>query len=186
MDITTDEATRALEAIETSKMAMRRAIMNSRGPAYLWIWGAVWMAEAIVRKMAHPRFWVTILWISAAGLVASLVVGIAQSGKFRSRLDRRFLAVCATLLVFGYGVWPRFFSLFKTYDSAYAYQVILWMQLYIVGGIWFDTFLLWLGLLITAIILTGFLWFPEFFWLSAFLSGVVLFCSGFYIKKCWR
>jgi hypothetical protein len=186
MDISSDEATQALEAIENSKMAMRRAIMNSRGPAYLWIWGVAWMAEAIVRMMAYPRFWVTILWISAAGLVASIVVGIAQSGKFRSRLDRRFLAVCGTLLVFGYGVWPRFFSLFKTYDSAYAYQVILWMQLYIVGGIWFDTFLLWVGLLITAIILTGFLWFPEYFWLSAFVSGAVLFCSGFYIKKCWR
>src|SRR5476649_438103 len=118
MDISSDEATQALEAIENSKMAMRRAIMNSRGPAYLWIWGVAWMAEAIVRMMAYPRFWVTILWISAAGLVASIVVGIAQSGKFRSRLDRRFLAVCGTLLVFGYGVWPRFFSLFKTYDSA--------------------------------------------------------------------
>lgn len=186
MDISSDEAARALEAIETSKMAMRRAIMNSRGPAYLWIWGLVWMAEAIVRKMAHPGFWVAILWISAAGVVASLVVGIAQSGKFRSKLDRRFLAVCATLLIFGYGIWPRFFPLFKTYDSAYAYQVILWMQLYIVGGIWFDTFLLWVGLLITAIILTGYLGFPEYFWLSAFLCGVVLFCSGFYIKKCWR
>jgi len=186
MNIAAEEATKALEAIEASKMAMRRAIMNSRGPAQLWIWGLAWMAMAIVRKMNYPKFWVTILWISTAGMVASLAIGIFQSGRFRGKLDKRFMAVCATLLVFGYGIWPRFFALFKTYDSAYAYQVILWMQIYIVGGIWFDTFLLWVGLLITALILVGYLFVPGFFWLSAFLSGVVLFCSGFYIKRCWR
>jgi hypothetical protein len=186
MELSPEEATRALEAIETSKIAMRRAIMSSRGPAQLWVWGLAWMAMAIVRKLNYPRFWVTILWITAIGTVASLVVGLVQSGRIRGKVDRRFMAVCATLLVFGYGIWPRFFSLFRTYDSAYAYQCILWMQLYVVGGIWFDTFLLWVGLLITGLILVGYLLFPEFFWLGAFLSGVVLFCSGFYIQKCWR
>jgi hypothetical protein len=186
MDITPDEATQALRAVEASKMAMRKAIMNSRGPAQLWIWGLAWMAMAIVRKLQYPRFWVMITWISLAGAVASLVVGIVQGGKIRAKVDRRFMAVCATLLIFGYGIWPRFFTVFKGFDSSYAYQVVLWMQLYIVGGIWFDTILLWVGLLITGIIMVGYLCFPEYFWLAAFLSGVVLFCSGFYIKRCWR
>jgi hypothetical protein len=185
MEISSEEAARALEAIEASKLAMRRAIVSNRGPAHLWIWGLTWMAMAVVRKLNHPGFWVTIMWISAAGVVASLVAGLFQSSRIRGKLDRRFAAVCATLIVFGYGIWPRFFPLFATYDSAYAYQVALWMQLYIVGGIWFDSFLLWVGLLITAIILSGFLFFPGLFWLAAFLCGVVLFCSGFYIQKSW-
>jgi hypothetical protein len=186
MDISSEEAAKALEAVESSKLAMRRAIMNSRGPAQLWIWGIAWMAMAVIRGLNHPRFWVAILWVSVAGMIVSVAVGIFQSGRFRAKVDKRFMGVCATLLIFGYGIWPRFFALYRNYDTAYAYQVILWMQLYIVGGIWFDTFLLWVGLLITAIIMTGFLFFPGLFWLSAFLSGVVLFCSGFYIQKCWR
>jgi hypothetical protein len=190
MNISEAEAAQALREIEVSQLAMRKAVMATRGPAHLWIWGTAWMAMAIVRKLNHPRFWVAILWISAIGMVASLVCGIrqgvVQSGRFRATIDKRFMAICATLLFFGYGIWPRFFHLFVSYDSAYAYQVVLWMQVYIIGGIWFDNMLLWVGLIVTALILTGFLFIPSLFWLGAFLSGLTLFISGFYIRSCWR
>jgi hypothetical protein len=185
MEISTNEATQALQAIEASKLAMRRAIMASRGPAQLWVWGLAWMAMAIVRKLEYPRFWVTIVWISIIGSVISLTIGILQSGRIRGKIDKRFIAVCSSLLVFGYGIWPQFVA-FKGFDSAFAYQMLVWMQLYIVGGIWFDTCLFWVGLLITALVLVGFVCFPTFFWLAAFLSGAVLLCSGFYIQRSWR
>jgi hypothetical protein len=184
MNISSEEAAQSLRDIEVSRLAMRRAIMANRGPYQLWIWGIAWMAMAVMRGLNHPRFWVPILWISCAGIVCSIVIGIAQSGRFRAKLDKRFIAVCATLLVFGYGIWPTF-SQFRTYDSAYAYQTVLWMQIYIVGGIWFDTFLLWVGIVVTALMLGGFLVFPAYFWIAAFLSGVTLFASGFYIRNCW-
>jgi hypothetical protein len=185
MEISTEEAARALEAIETSKLAMRRAIMTSRGPSQLWVWGLAWMAMAIVRKIEYPRFWVAELWISVVAILVSLAIGLIQGGRIRGRIDKRFMAVCATLLVTGYGIWPRFIS-FKGFDAAFAYQMLVWMQLYIVAGIWFDTFLLWVGLVISALALAGFFAFPQFFWLATFMSGLVLVFSGFYIQRSWR
>jgi hypothetical protein len=186
MNISEEEASLALQQIEASRLAMRKAVAGSRAPGYLWIWGLAWMAMAVVRRLNYPRFWVTIVWISIIGSVVSLAFGLIQGNRFRAKFDKRFLAVCATLIVFGYGIWPRFFPLFSSYDSAYAYQVVLWMQIYIIGGLWFDNFLVWVGLLVTALTMVGFLFFPGSFWVAAFLGGLVLFASGFYIRSCWR
>ena len=60
------------------------------------------------------------------------------------------------------------------------------MQLYIVGGIWFDNYLLWVGLAVTALILAGFLLMPGFFWGSTILCGAVLVASGFHVRYFWR
>ena len=185
MNISPEEAAEALQQIKVSQIAMRRVIMSYRGHCYLWLWGVAWMAMAIVRMMDRPRFYITTNWITLVGVVASVAIGFSQSGKFRGKIDKRFIGVCATLLVFGYGVWPLFFSLFRTFDLAFAYQELLFMQLYIVGGIWFDNSLLWVGLAVAAVTLVGLLAFPAFFWIAMLLSGATLVASGSYIRNRW-
>lgn len=185
MNITPEEAALSLQQIRAAQNAMRQAIRSYGGHIYLWIWGAAWMADAVLRKLDYPKFYVTGNWIAVAGAIATIAVSFSQNRKFRGDVDRRFLAVCACLLVFGYGVWPRFFNMFRTFDLGFGYQELLFMQIYIVAGIWFDNSLLWVGLVVSAVTLTGLLVFPAFFWIAMLLSGATLVASGFYVRRSW-
>ena len=186
MNISEEEASLALKQIASSQEAMRRAIRTQCGHYYLWIWGAVWMAMAINRALDLPRYWVMANWLTLAGTVVSVGVGVSQSSRFRAKVDKRFLAVCAAILGFGYILFPLFFKIAQNYDTMFGYQAVLWMQLYIVGGIWFDNSLVWIGLIACAVIVAGFLLVPAYFWVAAFLAGATLFASGFYVGKKWR
>lgn len=186
MNISSEDAAKALQEIEVSRLAMRAAIKSHRGHLHLWVWGAIWIAMSVLNWLDAGRYWAVNIWLSAAGIVASVVIGLVQSRHIRSRLDKRFVAVCITLLLFGYGVWPVFTGGFHTYKAAFGYGTLLWMQLYVVAGIWFDNYLLWVGILATVLILGGFLLVPAFFWGLTLLAGATLFGSGFYVRFFWR
>jgi len=120
-------------------------------------------------------------------MLATLGIGFFQARQIRVTIDRRFAAVCATLLLFGYCVWPVFFlGEFHSYKAAFGYFTVLWMQLYVVAGIWFDNYLLWIGLAVTALVVATFLIVPAFFWALTLLCGVMLLGSGFYVRYFWR
>jgi hypothetical protein len=60
------------------------------------------------------------------------------------------------------------------------------MQLYVVSGIWFDNYLLWVGIIITALTVATILFLPALFWASTALCGATLVASGFYVRSSWR
>jgi hypothetical protein len=185
MNISHEEAARALQEIASSRASMRNAVRSHRGHLYLWIWGTVWVVISLSIRLASASPSVA-NWISVAGIVATVLVGFVQGQQIRSPIDRRFIAVCAALLVFGYGVWPVFMGGFHSYQAAFGYSTLLWMQVYIVAGIWFDNYWLWIGLGVTAIILAGFLFFPGYFWACTLLCGLTLIGSGIYVRFFWR
>ncbi len=185
MNISPEEAAAALQEIETSRTAMRATIRSHRGHLFLWIWGCVWVAIALHDGLAVPRVWFANA-ASAAGVVATVVTGFVQGRQIRGKIDRRFLAVCATLLVFGYAVWPTMFGGFRSYQSAFGYSTLIWMQLYIVAGIWFSNYWLWVGLSVSAMIVAGFVFFPSIFWVFMLLCGLTLIGTGAYVRFFWR
>ena len=186
MNISPEDAENALREIEASRTAMRGVVRAHRGHLFLWLWGVIWIVMSALYWHDAHRFQAVNLAIALAGIAASFGIGIVQNRQIRSRIDRRFVAVCVTLLAFGYGVWPVFFGGFHSDKAVFGYFTLLWMQLYIVSGIWFDTYLLWVGLAVTALILAGFLLLPGFFWLLTILCGAVLVGSGFYVRYFWR
>src|ERR1700691_1568713 len=103
MNISAEEAARALQEIEASRAAMRLTIRAHRGHIFLWIWGCVWIAIALHDGVAVPNIWFANA-VSGVGVAASILAGIFQATQIRGKIDKRFLAVCATLLLFGYGV----------------------------------------------------------------------------------
>jgi hypothetical protein len=99
--------------------------------------------------------------------------------------------VCAILLVFGYLVWPFLLGdlhsiSFRSYKGVYAYFTVIWMQIYMVAGIWFDNFWFWIGLSVSACLIAALIFAPAVFWAVPLLFGFVLVGSGFYIRFCWR
>jgi hypothetical protein len=190
MNISPEEAAQALQDIEASRLAMRRAIQTHRGHLYLWLWGCIWVAVSIINWMYEQRALPAMLWIMGAGCVATAVIGSVQGGQIRARIDPRFAKVCATLLFFGYLVWPYLLGDLRSYDfrsykGAYGYFTVIWMQLYMVAGIWFDSFWFWVGLAVTVVIVATLMFAPALFWGATLLLGLVLFGSGFLVRNTW-
>jgi len=186
MNVSQEEAARSLQEIEASRTAMRSVVRAHRGHLYLWIWGAVWIAISLVNWLGSPRSGTPSNWLAAAGVVATVAVIFFQRMRVRSRVNMRFLGVCVTILAFSYGVWPLLLGLPHTARAAFGYSTLVWMQLYVVAGIWFDNYLLWLGVAVTALLLAGFIFFPAFFWIWSLLGGATLLGTGFYVRLFWR
>ncbi|HEX2099244.1 MAG TPA: hypothetical protein VHF69_01195, partial [Candidatus Synoicihabitans sp.] len=69
----------------------------------------------------------------------------------------------------------------------YAYFCLITMFGYIVAGLWTDTYLTWVGVFISALILVGFFVFPGIFWVwMATTTGSTLVLTGFYVRYAWR
>src|SRR4051812_37078437 len=105
MNLSPDEARRALEAIETSRHAMRSVIRSHRGHLQLWLWGAIWVLMAMAAQFLGLEGVKRMPWLSAIGFVLSAAIAMSQSTRLRGALDRRFIALLAVTLVFA-AVWP--------------------------------------------------------------------------------
>lgn len=186
MNISPEEAARSLQEIEASRSAMRSLVRAHRGHLYLWLWGAVWIAIALVNWTDAPRAGALSNGLAVAGTAATFAIVFRQRQHVRSTINKPFLGVCITILAFCYGVWPVLLGLPHTAKAAFGYSTLVWMQLYVVAGIWFDNYLLWLGVAVTALILAGFIFFPAAFWIWSLLGGATLLGTGFYVRLFWR
>jgi predicted lysophospholipase L1 biosynthesis ABC-type transport system permease subunit len=186
MNISKEEAEQALRDVAASRLAMREVVRAHRGHLYLWLWGTVFIAIALLNWVFAEKYWVAGNWISAGGVVASFLIGWSQGHQIRSKVDRRFLAVCFALLAFGYGVWPVFLGAPHSVKASYGYSLLIWMQIYVVAGIWFRNYWLWIGLSVTALLLAGYVLFPGAFWAFSLVGGATLVGTGFYVRFCWR
>jgi hypothetical protein len=186
MQISSEEAARALAAIQTSREAMRSSIRARRGHYHLWLWGVIWIAMAMLVQF-HGQAGARLLpWLCAAGIAGSAVLGFIQGRQIRIPMDRRFLGVLAAVLFFS-ALWPLVLRAPANSEVIFAYIGLVVMLCYVIAGIWFDTYLLWLGLLMTAFLLVGLFFFSSiFWWWVAILGGGPLIVTGFYIRYFWR
>ena len=186
MQLTPEEAARALAAIQTSRETMRSAIRAHRGHYHLWLWGVVWVGMAMLAEFRGLTGIRLLPWLCAAGVAGSTVLGAIQSSQIRGPIDKRFLGVLAAVILFS-ALWPLVLRAPVNDQAIFAYIGLVAMLCYIIAGIWFDTYLVWLGLVMTALILVGlFLFSSIFWWWIAIFGGGTLIVTGFYIRYFWR
>ena len=158
------EAEKALYSVQASRSAMRQAVRAHRGHFYLWLF-------------------------VLSGSAASVAIGIYQSRQIRTRIDKHFLAALGCILVFGL-LSPLTLGGSDGPDAGiryFGFFALLVMQAYVLAGIWFDNYLLVIGLIVSALILTGLFVFPGSFWLwFAIFCGGPVFLSGFVVRYLWR
>jgi hypothetical protein len=184
--ISPEQAAAALAEAEQARRAMREVVRAHRGHLHLWIWGAVWVAMPLAAHIGGERAARFFPAISAVGAVLSAFVGFTQSRQIRLPVNGRFLGMFAALLGFA-ALFPFVLGVQPTVRGVYAYVCLVAMQAYIVAGLWTDTYLLWAGLLITALVLAGVFLFPGIFWLwMAVFGGGTLIATGFYVRYFWR
>lgn len=181
-----EQAAAALAEVEAARASMRRVVREHRGHYHLWIWGAVWIAMPLTAHFggdqAARHFW----WITIIGGVLSALTGFTQSRQIRRPANLRFVGVMVTMWVFA-ATFPLVLRPALESRGLYAFCCLVAMQTYVVAGLWTDTYLLWVGLLVAALVLVGFFCFPGIFWLwMAVFGGGTLVATGFYVLLFWK
>jgi hypothetical protein len=186
MQLSPQEAAAALAQVDDVRVTMRRIIRAHRGHYHLWIWGAAWVAMPLLAHFKGDYASHHFGWICLVGGVASAWVGFTQSAQIRMPSNLRFLGVLGALLAFG-ALFPFVLHARPEPKMLYAYTCLIAMQAYVIAGVWTDSYLLWLGVFVTGLVLVGFFFFPGIFWLwMAVFGGGSLIATGFYVRHFWR
>lgn len=185
MNLSPDEAESALADIDRMVARTRRAVAAGHWAQQLVLWGVVWMlgfgASQFLR--VNEGF----IWgpLSLTGAVVSWWIGFRDPKPIRGAVVQRIGLFFLTLAGFA-GVWAVILHPFNVQHFG-AYVATVFMFAYVVGGIWFGRFFIWLGLGVTAAAVTGVLLLPQ--WLNLWMAlagGGSLVASGLYIRRAWR
>jgi hypothetical protein len=186
MQLSPQEAAAALAEIDQARSTMRQVIRAHRGHYHLWIWGATWVAMPLTAEFWGDQAARFFALICLPAGIASAIVGFKQGGQIRLPGSARFLGVMATLFVFA-ALFPFVLRVTPDVRSIYAYLCLVAMQGYVIGGLWTDSYLTWLGIVVTALVLAGvFLFSAIFWWWMAVCGGGSLIATGFYVRHFWR
>lgn len=185
-DISPNEAGTLLADIETARAAMRRAIRDHRGHYHLWIWGVAWIAMPLTAHFLGDNAARFFPWICLGFGALSSFAGFTQNRQVRYPGIGRFwlmmLACWFFAVAFILVLRPPLDS-----RSLYAFACLVSMQTFVIGGVWMDNYLLWLGIIVTALILAGLFLFPGIFWIwMAVCGGGSLLLAGFYVRHFWN
>ncbi|MEO6001616.1 MAG: hypothetical protein ABIZ04_16810 [Opitutus sp.] len=187
MDVSREEAAAALAAIQRANHAARSAFRAHRGHYHLWLWGVVWIAMALLAQTRGEAGVRLFPWVSVAGLVASTVIGFLQSRQVRAPVDARFFGALAVLIGFAVLLPLVFRPRDLSPEIAFAYTGLVVAQAYVLSGVWFDTYMVWFGLVLAGLILLGLLVFTSYFWIwIAVCTGGAFLLTGFYVRYYWR
>lgn len=186
MQLNPQEAAAALAQVEDAQATMRRVVRAHRGHYHLWIWGVSWIVMPLGAQFYGDTAvrWFGLICIPCG--IASAIVGGTQNRQLRSPVNHRFLCALAALVAFAVA-FPFVLHATTEPKSLYAYSCLVVMQGYVVAGLWTDTYLLWVGILVSALVLVGVFLLPGFFWIwMAVFGGGTLIATGFYVRHFWR
>ncbi len=192
-----DEARAALAQIEDTRSEIRKSIAQSMAGPSLIMWGVIWMIMLSYAQFhtGENRLW----WVFVvAGFLGSWSLPRFYPTPIKRKPDARIGAFW--LVIFAYAVvllilvepWNLLVNLSPA-DAVMmghkicAYYSIIPMMAYVLFGLWIGRFFVWLGLLVTALILLGFYFIPDYFYLwVAVTGGGALMLSGIFIRKFWK
>ena len=205
MNISQEDARESLAQIHETFSQTKKKIASSSTAPLLILWGAIWFVAYLGTYVAYllefkaycfrltSRVTVDIdiagmCWMVLVpiGIAASWIIGV-RSAPVKSPQNKRFGFSWLILSIYG-SVWLALLWPWNEYQIS-AFIASLAMFAYVVMGLWADRVLLWLGLVVTLLIIVGFFLFhyQPLFWLwMAILGGGALAGTGLYIRKAWR
>jgi len=198
MEIGKKEAEAALKEIASVSEKTKRAISTGPAPEILMLWGIVWLFGNGSAQFA-PQF-VGVVWpvLAVVGSIGSSWLGIRHARRITNidgtadpALKRIFWF---WLVLFLYAtVWIAILNPAGGERSGAtiarqvgAFFTTIPMFAYVVGGLWFGRFYIWLGLGVTLVTLVGLFGFPGYFWIGmAVFGGGALLLSGLHMRRTW-
>jgi len=196
---TPDEARAALAQVDQVLAQTRHAIRQGISAPLLMLWGCIWIVADVTTQFDHQAMnW---LWsvLDLVGIVGW--VWIFRSHRHRVKSSRGWRYGAFWGILFFYAIlwmnllvpadWPKTNQEWIAFEPEFrrmtAYMHTVPMFAYVVGGLWLDPFFIWLGAVVTALIVIGFCFVHEYFYLWLAVSGGgALVVSGVFIKKFWK
>jgi len=189
MDISPNEAEEALEAIQIMTQKTRHSIASSGAHISLIITGIVWMIGFLATQFLQGVI-VFYIWVGASVLGAALgfMLNIRNNKRMRSptagATAKRIGAIWVLLAVYCLAAlavtWPL--------DGMQLTVLIILFVLvgWLVMGLLLSIISIWPGLIIIALVLIGYFFLPDYFYLwLAILGGGGMIALGLYIRFRW-
>lgn len=193
------EALAALADVDTVIAQTRTAIAHGAAGPILILWGCIWAAaDATIQFYPPAMQWIwfalDIFGVAATfWLVGRRRVQVKQSGRWRYMafwLVLFFYAFLWMFLLLGKdlgktdGTWVE---VEPTYRKMASYWHTVPMFAYVIIGMWLGRFLIWIGVVVTMLVIAGLWVAPHYYYLwLAVTCGGALALSGVFINKFWK
>ena len=181
MTIGSDEAAAMLADVDGVVARVKQPRIYRNAALIIILWGVIDLVRdtliAVGPAWFGPR-WFLIDALGVAGTIALLRFRAAPIGRFPLRI----LAAFALFYAFGW-IWSQLLGQFGPRE-----EMAFWPTLFLFGytliGLWFGAAFCAIGLVLTALILAGYLWSGEAFLLwQAVVTGLGFMLCGFWMRR---
>jgi hypothetical protein len=192
MNVSKDDAARALEIIGNAGTRMLTMKRYTRVAPLLFVWGSVWFIANAVTDLA-PQ-WSDAVWLAGGtvGVTVSLIVVVGlvrpRGSRFwqdivhRNETSRRFGMLAVAILCF----FPAMFAVLRPLAARQenAFISLCWAFLYMFAGAWFGWRLFVIGAIAVAATIVGYLAVePHYYLWMACCGGGSLIAGGLWLRK---
>ena len=183
-EISRNDARESLREIDHTMRTTRLDAGRAAAVPLLLLWGAIWFVYPLIMQFwPGGASWAWLLF--PLGGIISWPLGARSNRVATGPTDLR-IGLCWWILFLFAGVWA-FLLRPESYQQMYAFGCTVAMFAYVVGGLWWGRFFIWLGVAITMLTLFGYYRAGSYFWLwMAFMGGGALLLSAAYIHLTWR
>jgi hypothetical protein len=183
MNISKQEAQESLAEIDKAISQTQKAAGHFTG-YILMLWGVIWAVGFSVTQFRPHMSGCFTATLDAIGFFGTWLC--VRASKFKFGRPNSGRVGLAWGILFGYMIlWG--FLLQPSGRAGMAFYSTVAMCAYVMMGLWLSRFLLWLGLIVTVLTITGFYLLPTWFALwMALTGGGALFLGGLSIAKSWK
>lgn len=178
MPLPSEEAAKALEAVEVAQTRSLTLFHSRLMGAYALIWGPLWIigytAYALRLEFTRPLWWG--IWVIGFALPA-----IYMFLRRKHAADLRVAGAILSGLIFGHAILRLFPS---TPQQTALFWPLLVALSHVLLGLWLGRRFVWTGVLLAVLTILGYTQFPNYFgfWM-AFVGGGSLILIGLWLRR---
>lgn len=192
MNVSRQDASAALDAMESAERRARERIGYREASPYLILWGLVWFFANAAGDL--PPAARQLAWPVAATLGVLITIGmIFLQMRHRADMERSTAAQRAVagrrIFMLGITIGAYFPAMFAVFGDLTGRQVnafisLFWAFAYMAAGAWLGLRMFITGLVMMVAILAGYLFIDAYFQLwMAFVGGGSLLLAGLWLRK---
>jgi hypothetical protein len=182
MTIDPSEAAATLSEVETVERRTREALYYGGSSTILIVWGLMLMIGHVLTFLAPMR--ADLIWgvLNGSAIACAVAFGSVRARTAPRSWDWRMVVAVIVMMGFGY-LW-EWLLVRPHWRELPVLWSTLFMMGYIIAGLWLGRFFIICGVVVTALVLAGYVWTGPWFllWMAA-VSGGSLILGGLMLRR---